>query len=83
MTVENPTTLQFQSDVANPAGVGPYGLGVSFYIGTDVNGSGQEAYAQAFDTKSAPDGGTTASLLGMGLLGLGLLRSKLSLAHRQ
>jgi len=82
VTETDTTDLEYQSDVASPEGIGPYGLGVSFYIGEDINGNRDYAYAQVFDTQNVPDGGTTASLLGLGLLGLGMLRSKLSLARR-
>jgi hypothetical protein len=73
----NSTTVEYQSDVASPAGAGPYGLGVSFLYGVD-NGTGQAAYAQVFDKASAPDAGSSASLLGLALAGLGVVRSWLS-----
>jgi hypothetical protein len=81
VTVASLTDLTFQSEVPF-AGIGPFPLGTSFFIGTDPN-SNQEAFAQVFDqTAHVPDGGSTLGLISLGLAGLGLLKSKFKSARK-
>ena len=81
VTVLSSTDLLFQSETAF-AGVGPFGYGVSWIIGVDFT-SDQEAFAQVFDgPASVPDGGSTLGLIGLGLAGLGLLKSKFKSARK-
>lgn len=63
----DPTTISWSFSVSDPSASGLYGSVFSFQAANGGSGG------------SVPDGGTTAMLLGMGLLGLGLAK-KLMLA---
>lgn len=81
VTVISTNELLFQSE-ASLAGFGPFPLGTSFLIGFDSN-SGDFAFAQVFDqTAGVPDGGSTLGLIGLGLAGLALLKSKFKSARK-